>query len=78
MRQPFPTTWKVYLPGLFVMAIYTFVIYFNNTRGNLVKAGHDFTPIYSEEGKLEGFTHPVLVRAGDNYRSRENAKADSS
>ncbi|KEG11065.1 hypothetical protein DQ04_03021120 [Trypanosoma grayi] len=78
MKQPYKTTWRVYLPGAFVLAIYSFAIYFNRTRGDVVKYGHDFVPIYSEDGKLEGFTHPVLVKAGDKYRSTEESKMKSA
>ncbi|EAN91924.1 hypothetical protein C3747_43g1134c [Trypanosoma cruzi] len=78
MKQPYKTTWRVYLPGAFVMAIYTAAIYLSKTRGEVVKYGHDFVPIYSEDGKLEGFTHPVLVKAGDKYRSNEESRENSA
>lgn len=33
--------------------------------------GHQFLPIYNEKGDLEGFTHPVLVEAGESIRKRK-------
>ncbi|CAD2219061.1 hypothetical protein AGDE_00876 [Angomonas deanei] len=74
MRPPFKSTWKVYLPGLFATGMIMLVVYFGRTRASAVKYGHDFVPIYSEDGKLEGFTHPVLVNAGNTYREREKEK----
>lgn len=38
-----------------------------------MKAGYDIVPVYSEDGKLQGFTHPVLVDVADKYREKNNA-----
>ncbi|KAG5474243.1 hypothetical protein LSCM1_03021 [Leishmania martiniquensis] len=75
MKAPYRSTWRVYLPGLFVMSIFSIVVYFSRTRANVVKYGYDFVPIYSEDGKLEGFTHPVLVEAGNQYREKEEQRS---
>lgn len=75
MKQPYKTTWKVYLPGLFVTTIILAVVYFSRAKGDVVKNGHDFVPIYSEDGKLQGFTHPVLVNAGNKYREKEDERS---
>lgn len=56
------------------MSMFSVVVYFSRTRAEVMKYGHDFVPIYSEDGKLEGFTHPVLVKAGNRYREREEQK----
>ncbi|KAG5474572.1 hypothetical protein LSCM4_03745 [Leishmania orientalis] len=74
MKEPYRSTWRVYLPGLFVMSVFSIVVYFSRTRSNAVKYGYDFVPIYSEDGKLEGFTHPVLVKAGNQYRETEEQR----
>ncbi|KAG5499736.1 hypothetical protein GH5_03870 [Leishmania sp. Ghana 2012 LV757] len=74
MKEPYRSTWRVYLPGLFVMSMFSIVVYFSRTRSNAVKYGYDFVPIYSEDGKLEGFTHPVLVKAGNQYRETEEQR----
>lgn len=74
MKQPYKTNWRVYLPGLFVVSMVSVVVYFMQEKGERMKYGHDFVPIYSEDGKLEGFTHPVLVNAGNQYREKENSK----
>lgn len=39
-----------------------------------MKDGHDFVPIYGEDGKLEGFTHPTMVDAGNRKRELNGAK----
>jgi hypothetical protein len=39
--------------------------------------GHQFLPIYSESGELEGFTHPVLVDAAESIRKRNEDKAQA-
>ncbi|AIN99647.1 hypothetical protein LPMP_280100 [Leishmania panamensis] len=75
MKQPHWSTWRVYLPGLFVMSMFSVVVYFSRTRSDVVKYGYDFVPIYSEDGKLEGFTHPVLVKAGNQYREMEEQQS---
>lgn len=74
MRQPYKTNWRVYLPGLFMITVFCGVMYFSRTKGSVIKHGHDFVPIYTEDGKLEGFTHPVLVNAGNRLREKEDAK----
>eukprot|EP00758_Cryptobia_borreli_P003557 Tbor_TRINITY_DN3828_c0_g1::TRINITY_DN3828_c0_g1_i2::g.5655::m.5655 len=66
----FKSTWRVYLPGAVTFAIWYGVVYFIQVNATTVKKGHDFLPIYSEDGKLEGFTHPVLVEAGNSYREK--------
>ncbi|KAG5500334.1 hypothetical protein JKF63_03426 [Porcisia hertigi] len=74
MKEPYRSTWRVYLPGLFMMSMFSVVVYFSRTRSDVVKNGYDFVPIYSEDGKLEGFTHPVLVKAGNQYRESDGQR----
>lgn len=69
MPPPFKTTWRVYIPGMFVGSCVAGVIYFSKHKQQNIKRDHDFVPIYGEDGKLEGFTHPVFVAAGDAKRA---------
>ena len=59
---------RVYLPGMVVLTCWMGIVSFARNSGDSVKHGHDFLPIYGEDGRLEGFTHPVLVEAGQNVR----------
>lgn len=72
MKHHCKTSWRVFLPGGFMLMIVCSVMYMSRTQGSGVKMGHDFVPIYTQDGKLEGFTHPVLVQAANKYREREN------
>ncbi len=35
-----------------------------------LKNDHDFKPVYSEDGVLQGFTHPTLVEAANRIREK--------
>jgi hypothetical protein len=68
MPPPFKTTWRVYAPAIFVSTVYAAVVYFNRVKQPNLKKDHDFVPIYGENGKLEGFTHPTIVDAANKWR----------
>lgn len=74
MPPPFRSTWRVYLPGAFVTVFYSAALYFAKFKQQEVKNDHDFVPIYGEDGKLEGFTHPTFVAAGDKKRAEAKQK----
>lgn len=78
MAPNFKSTWRVYIPGLFVGSAYAAVVYFARVKQPMVKKDHDFVPIYGEDGKLEGFTHPTFVEAGNRHREQHAAAASSA
>ena len=67
----YKNSWRMFLPGAVTVVAWCMVVKFINVNQDTVKKGHDFVPIYGEDGKLQGFTHPVLVEAGDKAREKQ-------
>lgn len=64
----------MFLPGAVTALCWVTAVRFITVNQDTVKKGHDFVPIYGEDGKLQGFTHPVLVEAGDRAREKQQNK----
>ena len=69
----------MYLPPMVFGVLFAGFAFVARTLIRETKNEHEFVPIFDENGKRVGFTHPVLVEATEKIREhRERAEAASA